>query len=433
MGDLDRAFERGTLENGLPWIYVKRPGGLVRLEVMHRNGHAAEDRNQIEYAHFSEHLVAQFTSPAHPRYEENRRLLGSLGANSNAWTGSYATGYWIEGPSDRAEDVLVYAELLSGAMLDYTYDDSVDFRNQQEIVVRELASRKDSRWTPLYLKVARTLHPGHRFSVSHDERIASVRRSRVDDVVAYRNDTMTPEASVLVISGDVSKQLLRRVLSAFSAEAATSGTPVTFPPVRAFREGPLVLTAHVPGTRSSRVIFHWQTELLEWDTPEWAAASAVADLMGGDEYSRLFRVLREDKGLIYSVSSDVSPVPTDPTASSYVIAMDTDAKRKTVSAVIKHVLEEVERMRKRSVGDDELRRFHRGVVSQRARESFNVELGKWGEVYGRHILWGREPPRDALRRRWDALLNVSAADIKAAALKIMDPTRLIIAVGGPRE
>lgn len=146
-------------------------------------------------------------------------------------------------------------------------------------------------------------------------------------------------------------------------------------------------------------------------------------LLGENMSSRLFQVLREERGLVYNVYS--SPSHWEDVGDLVISAgLETDK----LEPVMKLIGRELRRLRDERVPAAELRRARDYALGQLELSLENTES---------HMMWlgesvlttGRITPPAELRRR---LAEVSAAEVQAAARAFFQPDRVGLALVSPR-
>ena len=149
---------------------------------------------------------------------------------------------------------------------------------------------------------AKGLFGEHPYGRSADE--ASVGSLTREDLVAFHQQRMRPNQALLVIAGAIdtieARQLAEQAFGAWGGVSA--GAPATRPaPQRARTE---ILLVHRPGSVQSNIVAG-NTTWLATDARGYALALAN-QMLGGASDSRLFQILREQKGWTYGAYSSVN-------------------------------------------------------------------------------------------------------------------------------
>lgn len=148
---------------------------------------------------------------------------------------------------------------------------------------------------------AKGLYGEHPYGRSADE--TTVKAITREDLVAFHQARMRPNQALLVIAGAIdtaeARQLAEQTFGAWGGVAA--GAPVTRPvPQRARTE---IVLVHRPGSVQSNIVVG-NTTWMATDARGYALTLAN-QVLGGASDSRLFMILREQKGWTYGAYSAV--------------------------------------------------------------------------------------------------------------------------------
>lgn len=192
-------------------------------------------------------------------------------------------------------------ELLADAALRPTFPASeLDLLRKQTLSALALAKSQPASIAGQAF--AKGLYGDHPYGRAADE--ASVGAITRDDLAAFHGQRMRPNQALLVIAGAIdtaeARQLAEETFGAWGGVAA--GAPVTrAAPQRARTE---ILLVHRPGSVQSNIIVG-NTTWMATDTRGYAVTIAN-QVLGGASDSRLFQILREQKGWTYGAYSSVA-------------------------------------------------------------------------------------------------------------------------------
>ncbi len=148
---------------------------------------------------------------------------------------------------------------------------------------------------------ARGLYGEHPYGRSADE--ASVRAITREDLVTFHHQRMRPNQALLVIAGSIDTLEARQL--AEEAFAAWGGVSAGVPVARAApqRQRTEIVLVHRPGSVQSNLVVG-NTTWMATDSRGYALTVAN-QVLGGASDSRLFEILREQKGWTYGAYSGV--------------------------------------------------------------------------------------------------------------------------------
>jgi predicted Zn-dependent peptidase len=210
-------------------------------------------------------------------------------------------------------------------------------------------------------------------SILGDEQ--SVRRITVADLDAWRSEQYRSGSLILAAAGKVDHEQLVAI-----AEQRFAHLPrgVLAAPAPAHFTGG-ISTSH-QSSEQAHLTFAFPAPAIR--DPDYYAARAFVDIVGGGASSRLFQQVREDRGLAYSINSALQPY--DDAALFYVYAAT--ARREAVAAarLIEHVIAQ-------TALDATQRELDRVRTQSRAGLLMSLET-PWGQAnYLARVLatWGR--------------------------------------------
>lgn len=200
-----------------------------------------------------------------------------------------------------SNDVRLAFDLLADAALRPTFpNDEVELYRQQSLSALALAkSQPDAIAGRAF---AKGLFGDHPYGRSPEEN--TLKAITRDDLVAFHQARMRPNQALLVIAGAIdtteARVMAEQTFGTWAGVA--SGSPATRPaPQRARTE---ILLVHRPGSVQSNIVVG-NTTWMATDTRGYAL-SVANQVLGGASDSRLFRILREEKGWTYGAYSGVT-------------------------------------------------------------------------------------------------------------------------------
>lgn len=182
------------------------------------------------------------------------------------------------------------------------------------------------------------------------ESLAAITR---DDLVAFHRAYFRPENMVIAVAGDVDTKAILAQLEQRLASWPDGGKEVPWPPPKPTfqpKPGLYVYDKDIPQGRV--LIGHLGLERKDWDSPEAAQLALMNEILGGGGFTaRLMKRIRSDEGLAYDAGSSFYIGNYWPGA----FQMHYQSKSETVALAGKIALEELARIRREPVSDEELR------------------------------------------------------------------------------
>ncbi|MBY8823228.1 M16 family metallopeptidase [Sphingomonas colocasiae] len=198
---LDPEIRHGKLANGFTY-YIRRnvrPAKRVEMRLVVKAGTMQQDRDQVEYAHLVEHIVANHVAgDLGTIWEWVQGWGGKIGTDFNAETSDDRTIYRLSLPSDQPE---LFAQALGiqrgwaqGAVLSVK-----DTARERKAVLAEILGSRN-RQSRIMDQVAPEITS---YYDTWDERQASIQRSDDAPVLRYYRDWYRPDTQAIIIVGDI--------------------------------------------------------------------------------------------------------------------------------------------------------------------------------------------------------------------------------------
>jgi predicted Zn-dependent peptidase len=313
----------------------------VALGLWVRTGSRNETPAQAGVSHFLEHLLFKGTK----RYSaiEISELFDGLGASVNAATGKETTHLHARFLDEHTEEVF---DLLAEMLLEPTYP---EIDSEREVVLEEIAMYEDEPQDRVHDILADAVfgeHPLGRRVLGEAEVISSV---PVPNIEAYRSARYTGANVVVGAAGHLDHgRIVALAERLVSPPAGGDGAPPVEVPADAR------LRFYPKDTEQYHICFG-APGIVREDERRYALA-VLDSIFGGSTSSRLFREVREKRGLAYSVGS-YNEQYTD----SGMVATYVGTREDNVEEACAVIGTELERLRSEPVSADELARAKENV------------------------------------------------------------------------
>jgi predicted Zn-dependent peptidase len=400
-----------TLDSGVRVVTEEVPSvRSVALGLWVRTGSRNETPAQAGVSHFLEHLL--FKGTARFSAIEIAEKLDGLGASVNAATGKETTHLHARFLDEHTEEVF---DLLAEMLLAPTYPE-VD--SEREVVLEEIAMYEDEPQDRVHDILAEAVfgqHPLGRRVLGEAEVISSV---PVPDIEAYRSARYTGETIVVGAAGNVDHariaELAQRLVQPPSASA--NGQPVAEADERAR------LCFYEKDTEQYHICFG-APGITREDERRYALA-VLDSIFGGSSSSRLFREVREKRGLAYAVGSYNEQYTDSGLIASYV-----GTREDNVEEACSIIGAEMARLRSEPVSAEELSRGKENVKGRLVLSSEST-AARMSRI-SRATLF--DLPIDSLDQMLAKVDAVSVDDLTALAEELYGPERLSAACVGRDE
>ncbi len=364
--------------------------------------------------HFIEHLLFKGT-----RRRSARRIsqdVEGIGGYLNAFTSEEMTCYHSKARHDRFDELL---DVLTDMFLNSRFD-PVEIDKERGVIKEELAMYLDQPQHRVQELLSETLWPDQplgRPLTGTEETLDRLDRARL---VRYQRENYVAGRTIIAAAGRLDHGRIVRAVSRLAGR---------FPRGRIPQFTPAIGSQNRPNVR----LFTKETEQTQLamgirtcsrHDPRRYALRLLNTVLGENMSSRLFQVVREDRGLAYSIYSSL--VFFDD-AGSLVISAGLDPGN--LPKTLKLIMRELAGLARTPVGAVELRRARDYVIGQidLSLESTDSQMMSLGEN-----LIGHEKiitPGEVKRR----LGKVTPTEIRVAARAFFRPERLNLALVSPLE
>jgi len=409
--------------------YIRElPGGLrlahrhmpdtdsVTLQIFFGAGGRYEDmRREYGVSHFLEHLLFQ-GSKKYPSAKILSETVDGVGGFMNAYTTAELTSYYAKIPSDKfAEIADLLADLTMRPLFDPTQID-----RERGVIIEEMNVYRDDPGQYIFDLIGDVLWPEDvlRSNILGTE--DTIRALPREVIAGYHASQYVPSNTVMSIAGNVTLAEAERVIAPLF-QAPHVAAPRKFAPVHGPLSQEKVRIYHQNTSQTHMVLAGRGLPLRHHNE---AAFRVLGSLMGGGPSSRLYHTIREEKGLAYVVYMGMTGYADTGKWEIYA-GVSNDKVEEALEAIV----QELEVVRTKPVGEDELRRVKqqlrgRIIMSQETNGSVADRLG--AEL----LLTGQVRSVDDILASIEA---VQVDEIMSLAQQYLDPNGMRMAIIGPHD
>jgi zinc protease len=296
--ELEIPFEKFSLDNGLTVIvHEDHAAPIVAAHVWYHVGSKDERPGRTGFAHLFEHLMFNGSENLDQDWFMAMEEAGATGLNGT--TNWDRTNYFQTVPTAALDRTLWMESDRMGHLLGVVSQEKLD--EQRGVVQNEKRQRENSPYGQAWNWLSRGSFPAdHPYSWPVIGNMEDLDAASLEDVRTWFQSYYGPSNAVLVLAGDIDVETARQ-----KAEKYFGDIPAGPPLLRhdrwvAKRTGDRRQVAHdrVP---QSRLYEAWNTS--ELGTADATQLELLAQILGGDKNSRLYkRVVHEDQ-LATSVSA----------------------------------------------------------------------------------------------------------------------------------
>jgi predicted Zn-dependent peptidase len=408
------------LDNGLTIIAEQMPVEAVNLNVWINVGSAKESNEINGMAHFLEHMV--FKGTPNLKIGEFEQLIEERGAVTNAATSQDYTHYYITtAPKDFAE----LAPLQLDVVLNPTLDNDA-FEREKLVVLEEIRRSEDNpRRRTFYrsMEACFEILPYRRPVLGPGSVIKDLRSQQMRDFHAawYQPQSMT----AAVVGNLPTEKLIEIVTQGFeqhyqSKEGSAKNHTPSITPEPPFTE--IVRYEYTDETlQQARLVMVWRVPGME-DLAETYALDILAVILGQGKVSRLFRELREEKGLVTQIG--VSNMTQTHQGVFYISA---SLPTENIAEVEQAIARQIKTIQTEPIATKDIERIRTQVANRFifANERPSDRTNLYGYYYSQ--LQDLAPALNYAQH----IQAISASDLQTAAQKYLNPEAYGVVVMKP--
>jgi len=248
---------------------------------------------------------------------------------------------------------------------------------------------------------------------------ATLRAITREDIVRFHRERIRPAGALLVVAGDVDPAAVREMADrAFAGWTGAAAPPPTLPDILPRPRSEIVLV-HKPGAVQSNIVAGFS--FITPRDPSFYPLTVMNRVLGGGADSRLFMILREQKGWTYGSYSDFSRP-----RGVGVFRATAEVRTEVTDSALGELLRQLNRIRNEPPSDSEITAARNYLTGR-----FPLTIETADDIAGRVAtarLLGL--PDDYVIRYRDRIAAVTRAQIAAAARSRLTTDRMVVVVVG---
>ncbi len=352
-------YQTVTLPNGIRIIHEPNPIGVAYCGYAIDAGTRDEREDEQGMAHFVEHLIFKGTRKRHAWHILNR--MENVGGDLNAYTNKEETVVYS---AFLKEDFLRAAELLTDIVFNGTFPQN-EIEKEVEVIIDEIQSYEDSPAELIFDDFEELIFPNHPLGRNILGKPEQLRNFRSEDALDFVHRYYKPDNLIFFVQGNIDFNRIVRIMEKVTADIPAGAVKnYTRQAPSAYQPQQLTLhkethQAHVMiGGRGYNAYDERRTGLY-----------LLNNILGGPGMnSRLNVALRERKGLVYAVESNLTSYTDTGTFCIYFGCDPKDANR-----CIDLVQKELRRLREQPLTSSKLNAAKKQIIGQIGVASDNFE------------------------------------------------------------
>ncbi|MBU3933190.1 MAG: insulinase family protein [Candidatus Omnitrophica bacterium] len=408
-----KMYKKTRLNNGLTVATHQMPErASVSLGIWLRVGARYEKEDISGISHFLEHLLFKGTEKR--SCEELKQSIEGIGGSLNGFTAQELTCYLARVPGKYLASALdVLGDMVLNANLA-----PQDIKTERKVILEEIRMYKDLPGDFVMEQLMKLLWPGQPLGRNISGEIKTIRGISREQLLAYKQGFYQPANIVVVACGDLKhRQVLEECKRCFYSSGKTQRNK--FVPAGQRQTGPR-LNFRVKDIKQTHLALGLYG--LPRNDPARFILGLLHIILGANMSSRLFREVREERGLAYEIGTSLKFLQD---TGAFIVHAGIDNRR--VAEALEVILQVLGKIKKTPVEKEEL---------MRAKEYYIGQLMLALEDTSEHMFWLGENfaslnkflyPEEVIRR----VKEIGPGDLKRMANKILQNHSLNLALIGP--
>ena len=407
----ERNLRRTVLPNGLI-VLTERMDHLrsVAMGVWIKSGSRCEPAETNGISHFVEHMLFKGTRSRSAQLIA--REMDAIGGNLDAFTGKETICFNVKSLSDH---VPVALDILADLVLNPVFAPP-DIERERGVILEEIKIDEDNPDVLVQELFTQSFWKGHPLGWPILGTTETVGRLSQNELFDYHGGRFHAGNMVFSAAGLLDHdEFVQSVAEKFST--LSMGQPLT------------ELSAPEP---SARIVMRNKKSLEQVQICMGMPAPPITDesryaalvlntVLGGGMSSRLFQTIREERGMVYSIYSDLSPYRDTGTLCVYA---GTSANK--ALEVVNLVLAEFRSLKETTLAEDELKRA-KDQLKGNILLGLESSTSRMANLARQEMYFHKFFTVDELIVRID---EVDAASVQAMAQRLFDPDRIAVTLLG---
>ena len=403
-----------TLPNGLQLVTTVIPSAQsAATSFFVRVGSRDEDPRTNGLSHYIEHMLFKGTE-RRPTAPEISEAIEGAGGGLNAFTTKEITCYWNNLPFERVETgIEVLGDMLLRSLL---APEEID--RERTVVQQEIKRAHDSPGSYVGELLSTATYGDQPVGWPIAGSVDTVQEMQRDDFISHMAGFYNTSNAVLSVAGNIDPVRVRELVEREFGGLPT-GTAGSYAPAHSGRPEEYLL---IEPREIEQTNLALSVPAVGRNDPDRYALDVMNTALGRGMSSRLFKEVRERRGLAYSVSSG---------STRYLdigsVSVSAGVTREHQEEALQVILAELQRLVDEPIGHVELQR-----TKDYAAGSFRLSLEtpmSLGQRRGTQLLMDGaiEPPDVTVER----LRAVTAEDVQRVAKRVFGDRQYSLAVVGP--
>ena len=390
-------YQTHTLSNGLRIIHSDSPTNVVYCGYAVDAGTRDEQTDEQGMAHFVEHLIFKGTQKRKAWHILNR--MENVGGDLNAYTNKEETVIYSAFLKEHFQRA---AELLTDIVFFSTFPQH-EIDKEVEVIIDEIQSYEDSPAELIFDDFEELIYPQHPLGRNILGKPELLRGFKSENALRFTNRYYKPQNMVFFVQGNIEFKKIVRTMEKLTSELDLSTQEISYTRSAPLPYLPSHLTLH-KDTHQAHIMIGGRG--YNAYNEKRTGLYLLNNILGGPGMnSRLNVALREKRGLVYNVESNLISY-TDTGTFCIYFGCDLEDADYCVSLVHK----ELKKLREKALTDAQLTAAKKQIIGQIGVASDNFENNAL-DMAKCFLHYGKFEEKEDIFRRIESLNSAQILDI----------------------
>ncbi len=406
-------FTEYDLPNGLHVIlHQDKSAPVVAVSVMYHVGSKNEQTGRTGFAHFFEHLL--FEGSDNIKRGDFMKLVSSNGGQNNANTTQDRTFYYEVFPSNQ----LKLGLWLESERMMHPVINEVGVRTQNEVVKEEKRQSFDNRPYGRFIdEISKRLFTNHPYHWGVIGSMNDLDAAKLEEFKAFFKKYYVPNNAVLSIAGDIDVSQSKELISAYFGPVP-QGEPVVYKKVEDVPVTSMIVdTAYDPNIQIPAIMSAYRVPGLT--SKDATALRMITSILSEGSSSKLYKKMVDEKKNALQVGAFNYALEDYGSYITYALPNSNTP----LDSLLKDIDEEVTKLQTNLVSEEDYQKvqnqFENNYVNANSRM-----LGVAENLANGYTFYNKNT--NNINEELSKIRNVSREDIRAAAIKYLQPNSRVV-------
>ncbi len=402
-----------TTSNDLKLIAVEMPGtNVVTTLILAGAGSRFETKKNAGISHFLEHMFFKGAN----KYKTPKAVaeaVDAFGGEFNAFTGKEYAGYYVKSGMENFQSA---CDVLSDMLLNSKFS-KTEIEKERGVICEEMAMYLDAPMYQISWDFERLVfgdQPIGRDQIGTKDVILSVSQK---DFFDYKNSLYTPDNCVIIASGAVNKKTLDELEKYFTFNNGKKSLEQ-----KPFDKTLATKKFQLREKKTEQFHISFGVRALSERDPHFTALRILGTVLGGNMSSRMFQNVREEKGLAYSIRTQI-----DEFTDTGLLTTRAGVKLNDVLKAVEAIRFEYDQVHKNGITDAEFKKAKNFLLGKTDLATEDTE--EVAHHFARNSLLYSET--ETFEEEKEKIRTVKKEDVNALAKKLFAPENFRFAGIGP--